>query len=279
MPSPVKRVLVLSDDSKVSIPETRRQLCSWLEGRVEVLSGPEGFEGDLSQVEADLVVVLGGDGSILSAVRRMGSRQIPVVGVNFGKLGFLSEFEVGDLPDGLEPILAGQYRESSRMRLEVQVCRGDKILHEGCALNDAVLSRSHNRLVEIRVWAGEEEITTYGGDGVILSTPVGSTAYSLSAGGPIVHPEMEVALITPICSHTLTNRPLVLPIQQGVRCELIGEESVCSLTLDGQVGIDIESGVQVRCRPSAIPALLVDSRRRTAYEVLRSKLHWGISPS
>ena len=165
------------------------------------------------------------------------------------------------------------------MRLEVEVRRGEEVLYKECALNDAVLSRSHNRLVEVCVWAGEEEITTYGGDGVILSTPVGSTAYSLSAGGPIVHPEMEVMLITPICSHTLTNRPLILPLREEVRCELIGEESACSLTLDGQVSLDIEEDVQVICRPSANPALLVDSRRRTVYEVLRSKLHWGIAPS
>jgi NAD+ kinase len=279
MPSPVERVLVLSDESKVSIPETRRQLCRWLETRVEVIPAPGGFDGDLSNIEADLVVVLGGDGSILSTVRRMGRHQIPVVGVNFGKLGFLSEFEVGDLPEGLEPIIDGHYRESPRMRLEVQVQDGEEILHEGYALNDAVLSRSHNRLVEIRIWAGDEEITTYGGDGVILSTPVGSTAYSLSAGGPIVHPEMEALLITPICSHTLTNRPLVLPVRDGIRCELIGEESACSLTLDGQVGFEVAAGYQVSCRQSAISALLVDSRRRTVYEVLRSKLHWGIQPS
>ena len=276
MSEPIRRVALLFDDSKPAVMETCRGLRAWLEERVEIVVDESVSKTDMEGVEADLVIILGGDGSILATVRSLGKNQVPVLGVNFGKLGFLTELEAGDLPHRLEPILAGGFRESRRMRLLVRVWRGERVLQEAYALNDVVLSRTHHRMIKVRIWAGEEDITTYGGDGVIVATPVGSTAYSLSAGGPLVHPEMEALVITPICSHTLTSRPLVLPPGRRIRCQLDGGDEVSALSIDGQILIELLSSDHVTCECAHEPARLVDTQGRTAYEVLRTKLHWGI---
>lgn len=234
---------------------------------------------DLSTASADLVLIFGGDGSILSAARRMGENQIPVFGVNFGKLGFLTLCSADEFEERLGHVLDRGIRVLPRMMLEARLVREGREIYRSLALNDGVIGRvTLSRMIEVRLSVEEETVTTTVGDGLIVSTPVGSTAHSLSAGGPIVQPEMEAIVLTPICPHTLSHRPLVLPPDRAIRCELAGDATEAMLTMDGQDNRELRLGDHVlfgRARPRF---LLVDANPHSYYTVLRKKLHWGIPP-
>ena len=225
---------------------------------------------------ADLCVVIGGDGTLLMAARALAPHPRPILGVNLGGLGFLTETGPDEMEKVLAEILAGRYELDRRIGLEVSVVRGGRTIMRRSTLNDAVINKSAlARIIEIDLSIDREPVTTYKSDGLIISTPTGSTAYSLSAGGPIVHPNLEAFLITPICPHTLSLRPLVVPDRSIAEMSLRAGDSEVYLTLDGQVGHPLKQKDRVRVRRSRQPILMVRSPRRSYFEVLRQKLHWG----
>jgi len=224
------------------------------------------------------VVVLGGDGTLLSVARALGSRAVPILGVNLGTLGFLTEIALDELFAALDRVLRGEHRIESRMRLEVGVVRGGveaPPAERFLALNDAVLTKADlARMIDLETRAGGDLVTSYHADGLIVATPTGSTAYSLSAGGPIVLPELEAFVLTPICPHTLTQRPLVLSHSAEIEIVVRSREEV-QLTIDGQEGATLQQGDSVRVRRSAHPVHIVVSPFRSRFEILRQKLGWG----
>jgi NAD+ kinase len=225
---------------------------------------------------ADLYVVIGGDGTLLMAARAIALRPRPILGVNLGGLGFLTETGPDEMEKVLAEILAGRYALDRRIGLEVSVVRGGRTIMRRSTLNDAVINKSAlARIIEIDLSIDREPVTTYKSDGLIISTPTGSTAYSLSAGGPIVHPNLEAFLITPICPHTLSLRPLVVPDRSIAELSLRAGDSEVYLTLDGQEGHPLKKKDRVRVRRSRQPILMVRSPRWSYFEVLRQKLHWG----
>ncbi len=232
--------------------------------------------GDFADA-VDLVVVLGGDGTLLAVTRAMGDRSVPILGVNLGTLGFLAETARDELFPALESVLAGRFRLEPRMRLEVIAEHEGRELGRFLALNDAVISNlALSRLVHLETRADGTPVTTYHADGLIVATPTGSTAYSLSAGGPLVLPSHQALVLTPISPHTLTQRPLVLP--ETCEVEITVRDSGgggAHLTVDGQVGRELAEGDNVRVRRSAHPAHLLVPPDRNRFEVMRTKLRWG----
>ena len=225
---------------------------------------------------ADLYVVIGGDGTLLSVARSIASRPRPILGVNLGGLGFLTETSLEEIEPALADVLEGGYLLERRMSLEVALVRAGRSIARQMVLNDLVINKSAlARIIDLSLSIDRRFVTTYKADGLIVSTPTGSTAYSLSAGGPIIHPEMEALLIAPICPHTLTMRPLVVPDRSIVEITLRTGESEVYLTLDGQVGHPLHARDRVRVQRGRLPVLMVRSRERSYYEVLRHKLHWG----
>lgn len=227
--------------------------------------------------KVDLVVVLGGDGTLLAAARAIDDRPVPILGVNLGTLGFLAETSSEGLLDSMEDALAGRFVVAPRMRLEVSVegagDRGARYL----ALNDAVIGKSAlSRMIDLETRADGVEVTTYHADGLILATPTGSSAYSLSAGGPLLLPDFEAIVLTPICPHTLTHRPLVLPetclVEVAIRDARGGD---VHLTVDGQVGQELQEGDLIRVCRAAHPVRLLVPPGRNRFEVMRTKLRWG----
>lgn len=272
----MKRIILSGDTRKPAIAAAVDELLPWLRERAEVVALDAAMDRELEHVEADLAVILGGDGAILSVARRLGRNQLPAIGVNLGKFGFLAEVSAQQFRERLDDILAGRYRISSRMRLACTLHRAGEPAVEHVALNDAVISRGAlSRLVAIGLAIDGMRTTTYNGDGVIVSTPTGSTAHSLSAGGPVVDPALEAFVITPICPHTLTNRPVVLPASACV--ELCAEATPVDvgLTIDGQVYQPIVRGDRVAIRRAASDFRLIDLGLRTYYDTLREKLHWS----
>lgn len=231
--------------------------------------------GELAE-DVDLVVVLGGDGTMLGAARLVGSRQIPVLGVNFGWLGYLTEFTLDELFTALDGVREGKFTIDRRMLLEVSLKRDGQSIAAHRALNDAVISKgSPARMIELECYIDGMFVNGFRADGMIIGTPTGSTAYSLSAGGPIVHPSMSAILLTPICPHMLSNRPVVVPGESTI--ELVFKQNVddLRLTIDGQVGLAIEPDDHITLLRSLITFNLVRPANRNYFEVLRTKLKWG----
>jgi len=262
-----------------------RDLAKWLAPRdVRALFEPFAAEAvgeaatDFAALgrEAELMVVLGGDGTLLAVARQLGTRAVPILGINLGTLGFLTEVPVAGMEEALERVLAGEMRIEERARLAVELERDGRSLGSWRALNDAVITKGDpGRLIDLEARADGQLVSAYHGDGLIVSTPTGSTAYSLSAGGPILLPGLCSFVLTPICPHTLTQRPLVLPDE--VHLEVIvrtpGRDG--QLTVDGQAAIRVETGDCVHVQRSAHPVRLVVPPHRSRFEVLRAKLRWG----
>ncbi len=225
---------------------------------------------------ADLYIVLGGDGTILGVARAIGRTPRPILGINLGGLGFLTEAGLEDAPAVLDEIFAGHGTLERRLALDVTVIRSGRVTLRQSVLNDVVITKSAlARILDLGVSIDRQFVTTYRADGLIVATPTGSTAYSLSAGGPIIHPIMAALVIAPICPHTLSLRPLVVPDSSRLEITLRTDESEVYLTLDGQVGLPLKARDRVRVSRSARPVLMVRARRTTYFDVLRRKLHWG----
>jgi len=262
------------------------ELLAWLKGRgvsVRLDDVSAAYAGSAKGLPrphvpdgCELTIVLGGDGTLLSAARAIAGRPIPILAVNLGGLGFLTAIPVSDLFPELERALTGIHRLTRRHLLHVAVLRGDQVVAEYEALNDVVIAKSSiARIVDLDVWAGDTFVCEYKADGLIVSTPTGSTAYSLAAGGPIIFPTVSAVCITPICPHTLTNRPLIIPADLPVRVVSHMKDEDSFLTVDGQVGGALEPGDAVECTASQSEVLLVHPPDKTFFDVLRQKLKWG----
>ncbi len=226
--------------------------------------------------QADLVVVLGGDGTLISVARLVGDRQVPILGVNLGSLGFLTEITLAEMYPALERCLKGDYEVSARMMLRVSLHRGGEEVKGHQVLNDMVINKGAlARIIDMETEVDGRYLTTFKADGLIISTPTGSTGYSLSANGPIIHPQLDCLVITPICPHTLTNRPIVVASDALITITLQSVNEDVFLTLDGQVGFELEYGDTIRIERAEHRTKLVKSRSKDYFEVLRTKLKWG----
>nr|WP_225937168.1 NAD(+)/NADH kinase [Myxococcus sp. RHSTA-1-4] len=240
-----------------------------------VLGWPRVEDRELAS-RADLVVVLGGDGTLIYAARMLGGRGVPILGVNLGSLGFMTEIPVEELFSTLESVLAGRFQMDSRMKLTCRLVRGGRTLVEDEILNDVVINKGAlARIADHETSIDGVPITTYKADGVILATPTGSTAYSLSAGGPIVHPSVDCTVLSPICSHALTQRSIVVPADRVIRITLRSETADTYLTLDGQTGHGLQGGDCIEVVRSPNRVNLVRNPRVAYFSILRQKLHWG----
>jgi NAD+ kinase len=224
----------------------------------------------------DMIVVLGGDGTLLSVARLIHAEEIPLFGVNLGSLGFLTGTSLEGLDSALEAIWEGRCPVEERIMLEVSVAKGKRRRGPYLVLNDAVFNKGAlARIFELETTVDGCHLTTYRADGLIVATPTGSTAYSLAAGGPIIYPDMEAIVVTPICPHTLTNRSLVVPDRVTVRVRVLSTEDDIHLTLDGQRGLAISARDTVEIRKAGSPTLIVQSHDQDYFSVLRQKLKWG----
>ena len=221
----------------------------------------------------DGIIVLGGDGTLLSVARRVDDLEIPILGINLGQLGFLSEVERQDMYPCFDKLVKGEYRIEERMMLEAQVIREGQVLHISRALNDVVVNKGPlARIITLDAYIDGQYFSTFRGDGLIIATPTGSTAYSLSAGGPIVSPEVEMILLTPICAHTLYSRPLIISPSQQITIVLKPRFDEVAVTVDGQQGFRLKAGDEVVVSRSACRTRLVKVRGRHFFEVIRDKL-------
>jgi len=263
------------------------QLLPWLAARgravvfeketadqVPVVVGASASKAELPG-QVDLLIVLGGDGTLLSMARAVGDLGVPLLGVNLGGLGFLTATTLEEMFPALEAYLGGRMAIEERMLLAARVIRNGQPLCEYAALNDVVITKSAmSRIIDLSVSVEGRYATAYRADGLIISTPTGSTAYSLSAGGPILFPTMDAIVLTPICSHTLTNRPIVVPGTDRIEVTLLADQEVMA-TMDGQVGVGLREGDTVEIRKAASRIRLVRFPQKDFFSVLRTKLKWG----
>jgi NAD+ kinase len=226
----------------------------------------------------DLVIVLGGDGTLLNVAGIAHPHEVPILGVNLGSLGFLTETTMEDLYPTLEKVLDNKCEIENRMLLNASVLRDGKNIEDFNVLNDIVINKGAlARILNLKVFVDDQYMTSYRADGLIIASPTGSTAYSLSAGGPIIHPSMHALVLSPICPFALTNRPIVVPDSSVIKVQLTtrnSEEDV-RITLDGQTGYSIKSGDILEAKKADIPIKLIQTTGKNYYQLLRKKLHWG----
>jgi NAD+ kinase len=288
----MKRIGIIAKQNKPEAVPIVRNLVEWLRPKkIEVyieegmgklfrppLTGPHlnsvGREDIPAHVE--MIIVLGGDGTLLSVARLVGDHEVPILGVNLGGLGFLTEITLEELYRVLERVVQGDFVTDERVVLNAAVIRRGERMVEFTVLNDAVINKGAlARIVDLETTINGEYLTTFKSDGLIISTPTGSTAYNLSAGGPIVYPSLHCIIITPICPHTLTNRPIMIPDDVEIRAMLKTKQQEVILTLDGQQGFTLEFEDVVEVRKAEGRILLIKSPYRHYFEVLREKLKWG----
>lgn len=264
-----------------------KKLSAWLESRgkkvyVDISTAAgirmhgHAFESIPSLVE--MIIVLGGDGTLLSAARHVADAHadVPIFGVNLGSLGFMAEVSLDELYDNLEKAIAGKLATEDRIMLTASVVRDGQRVARYRVLNDAVINKGAvARMVELRVSVNDGHLTTFRADGLIISTPTGSTAYSLSAGGPIIYPTIHCFVLTPICPHTLSNRPIALPDSVTVAVVLTSQSEDVLLTLDGQIGFPLLPGDIVEIKKSRFKMKLIKHPSKSYYDILRTKLKWG----
>jgi NAD+ kinase len=290
--SSIKRIGMVLKPHQPDALKTMCELTTWLARRgIMLVGGPEIERARIEQqtgcaveevateqlaASVDLILVLGGDGTMIAAARLMGDTEVPVLGVNYGGLGYLAEFRIEELYEALESILNGNYRVDKRVMLDVKLQRGDEEVTSNRVLNDVVINKSAlARIIEIEAYLNRQFVNSFRADGLIVSTPTGSTAYNLSAGGPVIFPSMNAVVITPICPFTLSNRPIVVPDDAAIELLLKTEHEDVALTLDGQVGFPLKFDDRVAIRKSKTIFHLVQPTTRNYFDVLRDKLRWG----
>jgi NAD+ kinase len=288
----MRRIGIIAKQNKPEAMTITRNLVEWLRPKkIEVnieeemerllhppLSGPNWSSNRREDIPklVDMIIVLGGDGTLLSVARLVGNHEVPILGVNLGGLGFLTEIHLDELYRVLERVIQGDFKTDERVVLNTGVVRKGKRLAEFTVLNDAVINKGAlARIIDIETTINGEYLTTFKSDGLIVSTPTGSTAYNLSAGGPIVYPSLHAIIITPICPHTLTNRPIMIPDDVEIRALLKSRQQEVILTLDGQQGFPLEFEDVVEVKKADSRILLIKSPYRHYFEVLREKLKWG----
>lgn len=258
---------------------------AWLDNKgIEVVRKVSSAPGHHSAADSKIAAppdlnclfVLGGDGTFLSAARWIGDLNIPVLGVKFGQIGFLAETAAENLFTAAEKIISGDYTISRRMRLNVDVVREDEKIVSESVLNDIVINRGAlARLADIEAHINDHYLTTFRSDGLILATPTGSTAYSLAAGGPVIHPDVPGIIITPICPFTLTNRPLIIPDSIRITLKLARGAADIMLTFDGQKGLDISDRHTIHVHKSPHPLNMITLPGQHYFDVLKAKLRWS----
>src|SRR5271170_6005616 len=278
---------VVSRPRRANLSAVLPPLLQWLESRgLRVIydedtasalpNHPKSFTRERLADQSQILLVLGGDGTLLAAARVAAARCIPILPVNMGSLGFLTSFTVEELYPALEETLAGRSSMSERVMLQVEHLRAGIVLDRQHVLNDAVVNKSAlARMIELELSIDGDFVCRYRADGLILATPTGSTAYSLSAGGPIVHPGVEAFIITPICPHTLTDRPVVVRDSCCIDVKLTGSAESVFLTLDGQKGIPLQSEDRISITRSPLCLNLIQPPKKSYFEILRNKLKWG----
>ncbi|MGH9945928.1 MAG: NAD(+)/NADH kinase [Pyrinomonadaceae bacterium] len=276
----IKTVGIVVKPNNDEALRTANELSQWITARGlrcagEPFCGDGNAQFDLAE-NSDLIVVLGGDGTMISTGRLIGDAEVLVLGVNYGSLGYLTEFRIEEMYSALEAIFEGNFDIDRRVMLSVEHRRDEVQLAKGRVLNDVVINKAAlARIIEIDVRLNTQFVNSFRADGLIISTPTGSTAYNLSAGGPIIYPSMNAVVLTPICPFTLTNRPIVIPDTAEIELKLIDENEGVVLTLDGQIGHPLEGGDTVAIRKSKTTFNLVQPPNRNYFDVLRNKLKWG----
>ena len=290
MPStkPIHTVGIFSRPRRADLTSIVAPLLDWLTKRgycalydtetAEALNdgSSSGLVRDQLAAQADLLLVLGGDGTLLAAAREASPHGIPILPVNLGSLGFLTSFTLEELYPALEETLSGKAETSERVMLTAKLLRTGQVAESKIVLNEAVINKGAlARMIEVELFIDDEFVCRYRADGLIIATPTGSTAYSLSAGGPIVHPAVESLIVTPICPHTLTDRPIVISDNCCIEMRLRGQAESVYLTLDGQKGIVMETEDRVAIVRANQRLKLIQPHRKSYYQILRSKLKWG----
>jgi len=281
----MRKIGIIAKGNKPEAIQVVKELVGWLKDRkvecfvdpdiAKAVSHPALDKQDMAGA-VEMVVVLGGDGTLLAAARALQKKQVPILGVNLGGLGFLTEITLAELYPMLEAILHGAYKTDERMLLEARVWRKKKVVDTFTVLNDVVINKGAlARIIELETSVDQAHLTTFRSDGLIICTPTGSTGYSLSAGGPIVYPSLHSIIITPICPHTMTNRPIIVPKEAVINVTLCSMDQEVFLTLDGQVGFKMELHDRVEIKKGEGFIRLIKSPSRGYFEVLRQKLMWG----
>ncbi len=273
------QVLILADFAKRRVAEALAVAEERLGGHFRLLRRELKENVEDERVSAAFGLVLGGDGAILAAARRVARAGVPLLGVNLGKLGFLAEIRPEELGPTLDQLLRRIPDPVELMMLRAEVFRKGRLLRECAALNDVVLSRAaFSRVIDLRLFVNGEQVNAFIADGFILSTPVGSTAHSLSAGGPILTPQHDAIVLTTICPHTLSNRPLVVESSAVLEVEISSASPGFALTADGQVMVPLRNGDRIRVRRNPWPVRLLKVSGRSFFQTLRTKLLWEGSP-
>jgi len=282
----LKKVGIYAKKNHPEVEQVAAEICArFRQENIEVLledtlaeqiGQVNGTSGEEIPNLVDLVIVLGGDGTLISVARQIGDRNVPIVGVNLGQLGFLTEITRDELPEMLERIIADDYQVSDRMMLDASIRRGDKVVGQFTVLNDVVINKGAlARIIDMDACVDGRHLTSYKADGLIISTPTGSTGYNLAAGGPIIYPDINSLLITPICPHMLTNRPIMVWSRSVIEIKVKFEDDVVFFTGDGQVGRKLLPGDIVEVSRSESRTRLVTSPSKDYFEILRTKLSWG----
>ena len=281
----INKIGIIANIQKEKSPEYTSQLREWavklgaevlLEEDIAKKLGETGLDRKSLASKVNLMVVLGGDGTILRTVRFVSEYNIPIVGINLGEFGYLTAVNLNEMYKALELIFKGEYQTEKRMMLDITIQLGEETIRHQSILNDVVITRGNlSRILNLETAVNEGYLTTFRADGIIISTPTGSTAYSLSAGGPILFPEQDSFIINPICPFTLTNRPIIIPADAVIKVILWTRGQGATLTLDGQVSYTMKSGDSLIIRKSLYVTNLVSSPFRDYMEILRTKLGWG----
>ncbi|MDX6574511.1 MAG: kinase [Blastocatellia bacterium] len=288
----IKRIGVLVKPHQPDAIETLCRLTEWLNAKGIQLVGQAEIAHDQIKQQTgctveivkdeqlassvDLILVLGGDGTMIATARMIGDTEVPVIGVNYGGLGYLAEFPIEELFSALESILSGEYKVQERVMLAVELWRGEELITRSRVLNDVVVNKSAlARIIEIEAYLDSQFVNLFRADGLIVATPTGSTAYNLSAGGPVIYPSMNAVVITPICPFTLSNRPIVVPDESVIEVRLMTDKEDVALTLDGQVGFPLQVSDRIVISKSRTTFNLVQPPHRNYFDVLRDKLRWG----
>lgn len=270
------RVIVLGVGRRASMVREAERLRDEIEQHAQIVLSDFTGQADLSGVEADAVIVLGGDGSILRAAHQMGARQLPVIAVNLGRLGFLADLSPGELVDLLENHSLPDLEVVEHLMFDCRVSRGAEVLADGIGLNEvAVQSGPPFAMMDVDLYVDSELVTTYSCDGLIVSTPVGSTAHSLSAGGPILRKDLQAFVISPMSPHTLTNRPVVDSADRVYEMVINDARAETPVVLDGTVLCTVAPGDRIRVRRAEVRFQLVTAPGHSYYRTLREKLGWG----
>jgi NAD+ kinase len=282
----MKRIGIFAKRHHKDAVRLAEEVVAWLvEREIEIfvdaplakaMTGVRGYPSQTIPPLVDMVVVLGGDGTLLSVARLIGDLRTPILGVNLGSLGFLTEITRSELFPMLDQVVEGKFSVSERMRLLAIIRRNDAEVARYRVLNDVVINKGAlARIIDMEAWIDGDYLTTFKADGLIVSTPTGSTGYNLAAGGPIIYPGNHCHVLSPICSHTLTNRPIVISDEALIRIEVKSHDEDVVFTADGQEGMPLQGGDVVELRKSNHSTLLIKSPSKDYFQVLRTKLRWG----